>query len=52
VKLSSVGRRIILNLSEGISLWISLSNDRDLWKACVNTTVNIWVPYRRGVVVS
>jgi hypothetical protein len=28
--------------------WIGLAQDRDKWKALVNSVLNLWVPYDAG----
>jgi hypothetical protein len=32
--------------------WIDLAQDRDQWRAPVNTLMNIWVPYNAGKFLS
>jgi hypothetical protein len=32
--------------------WIDLAQDRDQWRALVNTIMNLWVPYNVGKFLS
>jgi hypothetical protein len=34
----------ILEIGLGGMVWINLAQDRDQWKALVNTAMNFWVP--------
>jgi hypothetical protein len=31
---------------------IDLAEDRDRWQAVVNTVMNLWVPYKEGIVLT
>jgi hypothetical protein len=28
--------------------WIGLGQDRDMWRALVNSVLNLWIPYNVG----
>jgi hypothetical protein len=36
----------------GVMDWIDLAQDRDQWRALVNTVMNLWVPYNVGKFLS
>jgi len=44
-----------MNLQEvgcGSMEWIDLAQDRDRWRAIVNTAMNLWVPQSAGNLLS